>query len=81
MLLLVLGKQFKTTMNLIEYTQENLHLWDGLLEATSGMLNPPKSIWAHFTRITSKHGNLILQPGELTLPDPDNTPDTITLSW
>jgi len=80
MLLLSLGQQLDDTDNLIKCTQENLDLWNGLLEATGGTLNPPKSVWAHFQWTTNKHGNLILLPGVPTLPDNDHIPAAITLS-
>jgi len=80
MMLLSLGQQFEDSDNLIKCTQENLDLWNGLLEATGGALNPPKSVWAHFQWTTNKHGNLILLPGEPTLPTNDHIPAAITLS-
>jgi len=38
----------RTTAELVQTTQTNLTLWNGLLEASGGALNPTKCTWAHF---------------------------------
>jgi len=36
--------------------QTNLNLWNNIVKATGGELNPPKCGWAHFRWIFDKHG-------------------------
>jgi len=38
----------RTTLELLQTTQTNLNLWNDLLEASGGALNPTKCTWAHF---------------------------------
>jgi len=45
--------------NLISQTQDNISLWNGLLEASGGTLNPTKCVWAYF-RWINMNGTLTL---------------------
>jgi len=44
----VTQEQPQTTTNLMQTTQMNLNLWNNLLEASRGVLNPTKCTWVHF---------------------------------
>jgi len=68
--------------SLITMTQNNLTLWNNLLETSGGALNPTKCIWGHFKWI-EQNGQLILQnpaiPNklQLTISRHGATPKTI----
>ncbi len=48
-----------STTELIKQTQENITVWNGLLKASGGVLNPTKCIWAHF-RWSTINGTLTM---------------------
>jgi len=58
-----------TTTKLIQTTQTNLNLWNNLLEASGGMLNPTKCTRAHFQWQTH-HDLLMLQAQTQDNPNP-----------
>jgi len=61
-------EQPQTTTDLIQTTQTNLNLWNNLLEASRGALNPTKCTWAHFQ--WQPHNNLLtLQTQNQENPD------------
>jgi len=51
----------QTTAELLTTTQDNLNLWNRLLESSSSALNPAKFTWAHF-KWHEKNNLLTLQP-------------------
>jgi len=61
--------QPQTTTKLIQTTQMNLNLWNNLLKASRGALNPTKCTWVHFQWQTS-NDLLTLQAQPSDIPDP-----------
>jgi len=64
LILILLGKQFRDMQELLNHTQANIMLWNGLLKTSGGALNSPKCVWVNFQWQPSKHGNLTLQNDE-----------------
>jgi len=65
-------QQLRTSNELLQTIQTNLNLWNNLLEASGGALNPTKCTWAHFQWQTH-HSLLALQPH----PDKPETPQIL----